>query len=798
MACIAFLSVAPRWIAVQRYGRAAILLALACAPFPIFAVDTPTAWQLIDDGDAPTAGGGRPFAFDTARQRAVLLNPADGPFVSTTWELAGEDWIRRFLPEPTPVGNGCATFDEGRGVTVHFGGGLPGASHINETWEYDGAQWVERQLATNPPARASCGLTYDSVRQVVVLFGGWASPGVLQPLNDTWEYNGTNWNQVQTRDSPSPRARVAMTFDRNQGATVLFGGTPGFSAVLADTWEYNGNNWRKKNTQSSPSARHAAGMAYDRTRLRTVLFGGVASGVGDFGDTWEYNGTTWIQMSPVQSPRPRNDFRMDYDTARAKVIGFGGDASDDDDFNDTWTYDGTTWTQVALSGLPSARSGFGMAYDPLLDAVVLYGGREAGFDWPTTAVFDTWHFDGSTWTKQDSAGAPTASTSVLLAFDANRAGLVSFSGQNQTAALVADLHEYVGDPRQWVSSPTFSLDPRQGYGWTAAPSLGGTLLFGGWACCTFEGFHYAANDTWVLSGNLWEQKFPPTSPAGRRAHALTFDIESGRGILYAGELQTGADLADTWIYDGNDWQLVMASSPPGQRTGHSMAYDAARDRIVLYGDASTPEGVTWEFDGTQWLARPTPFQPGPDRCNNPIAYDAKREVIFLFGGDACQAGFWYNDTWAYGPDPDGDGIVGGLDNCRNVANANQANTDGDPAGDACDCAAADPTVFAVPAEVTGLTFASDHVTLSWDSAAPGAGSATVHDVVRGALNELPVGSGPQETCLAPGISASSTTDTAVPTSGTGFWYLARGRNVCGAGTYGTQSGGPERTTNACP
>jgi hypothetical protein len=39
---------------------------------------------------------------------------------------------------------------------------------------------------------------------------------------------------------------------------------------------------------------------------------------------------------------------------------------------------------------------------------------------------------------------------------------------------------------------------------------------------------------------------------------------------------------------------------------------------------------------------------------------------------------------------------------------------------------------------------------------------------------------------------------AVPASGRGFYYPARGRNACGSGTYGTQSNGAARTTNTCP
>ena len=41
-------------------------------------------------------------------------------------------------------------------------------------------------------------------------------------------------------------------------------------------------------------------------------------------------------------------------------------------------------------------------------------------------------------------------------------------------------------------------------------------------------------------------------------------------------------------------------------------------------------------------------------------------------------------------------------------------------------------------------------------------------------------------------------DMATPPSGAGFWYLVRGRNACGSGSYGQQSDSVERTTEVCP
>jgi hypothetical protein len=153
-------------------------------------------------------------------------------------------------------------------------------------------------------------------------------------------------------------------------------------------------------------------------------------------------------------------------------------------------------------------------------------------------------------------------------------------------------------------------------------------------------------------------------------------------------------------------------------------------------------------------------------------------------------------------DADGDGVQDYQDNCRGTMNPGQENADGDAAGDPCDCAPSDPTGFATPGEVGGFQIGSggDESNLEWFcSASVTAGSATLYDVPRGALHEFPVGAGSFETCVTPGgVSIPTATDLDTPEIGEGFWYLVRGRNACGVGTYGFRSNGIERVTTVCP
>jgi len=217
-----------------------------------------------------------------------------------------------------------------------------------------------------------------------------------------------------------------------------------------------------------------------------------------------------------------------------------------------------------------------------------------------------------------------------------------------------------------------------------------------------------------------------------------------------------------------------------------------------------------------------PFAPNSDQAN----HDADA------AGDACDADddndsvpdvsdncpILANSGQA---DADADGSGNACDNCPAAANPGQGNADGDGFGDACDACPAVPSpiqddtdldgvadpcdcdpldhdAFAIPGEVTGLSLAADALTLSWDPAWPAAGEWTLHDLVRGRLDELPVGGGASEACVAAGLYDATAADPALPPARRGFYYAVRAWNVCGVGSYGATSAGGARVTAACP
>lgn len=164
------------------------------------------------------------------------------------WEYDGVDWVERtaVIAAPRPFA-GEMVFDAAHGSVVMFGGiGAP-----RDLWAWDGAQWTRHSSPTGPRSRFDPGLAYDLARRKLVLFGG-ALDNLLAELNDMWEWDGDAW----TNRAPRVLARQsgAVVYDPFFEKIVLFGGdqfveaSPGTGAgagvgLLNDTWQWDGTQW---------------------------------------------------------------------------------------------------------------------------------------------------------------------------------------------------------------------------------------------------------------------------------------------------------------------------------------------------------------------------------------------------------------------------------------------------------------------------------------------------------------------------------------------------------------------------
>jgi len=175
------------------------------------------------------------------------------------------------------------------------------------------------------------------------------------------------------------------------------------------------------------------------------------------------------------------------------------------------------------------------------------------------------------------------------------------------------------------------------------------ILFGGGS----ENF-IRLQDTWAydLDTNTWTDMSPISSPSGRNVHAMAYDAQSDRVILFGGGIVGGTGASDTWAYDfnTNTWTDMSPISSPGSRILHRMVYDARSDRVILFGGLEFPANVfydeTWayDFDTNAWTQLSPSTKPFGRVCFA-MAYDAESDRVVLFGAETDQGLF--ADTWAY-------------------------------------------------------------------------------------------------------------------------------------------------------
>lgn len=293
-----------------------------------------------------------------ASSRGVVLFGGESSIVlSDTWVWNGEEWKQKF-PATSPPARfvSAMAYDKARDEVVLFGGAGSDGYGLADTWVWNGEDWKQKFPAHSPPGLSEHGMAYDAAHREVVLFGGFgSSSGEFE----TWVWNGEDWQQKFPANSPGSERGVEgrAAYDEATKRVVLFGGVIPFAHFAAsDTWEWDGSNWENKSSSVGPDGLFGRFTeAYDAARRKIVVFGvsevnGVSGPV-----TWLWDGSTWEQVMPHNSPPERGD-AMAYDAGHRKVVFFDGD--------NTSVWNGSDWRVLLLSNSPSSRMDYAMASNP--------------------------------------------------------------------------------------------------------------------------------------------------------------------------------------------------------------------------------------------------------------------------------------------------------------------------------------------------------------------------------------------------------------------------------------------------
>jgi cysteine-rich repeat protein len=284
----------------------------------------------------PVPASAAQLIFDTVAGQIWLFAGYGGPvgvsavLANDTWQEVGES--SSSLPD---LSRPEMAYDPLRGTTLLFGSS--NGSSPTETYLWDGT-WVGFETEHTPPARSQHALAYDGTRDRMLLFGGGNAGG---PLNDTWSFDGIDWEELHPREAPSARSSHAMVTDA-QGRVVLYGGSGVAASGPDDLWRWQDGEWHALGDHQGPGSRSQHEMAYDRVRQRVVLFGSFDE---TRTDTWEWDGTSWLQAA-IDGPGIRDGHGLAYDANRRQVHLFGGFYDDGID----WEWSGPLGASAAERG----------------------------------------------------------------------------------------------------------------------------------------------------------------------------------------------------------------------------------------------------------------------------------------------------------------------------------------------------------------------------------------------------------------------------------------------------------------
>lgn len=240
----------------------------------------------------PSARTGARMVYDSIRSRLLLIGGSTGGpgSMNDAWAWTGTTWQLVSNSVPNTGDGASACFDSFRDRVFL----LP--SNSSHPFEWDGVSWLPVVTSGAPPSRSSAAVAFDHARGCVVMHGGQGSGGLL---DDTWEWSGSSWQyKAQLSSGPySGRVSHAMYFDSVRQRIVMIGGygivptgpyTTGLQP-MAGEWEWDGIAWSYGGT--APQGIAQAGVAFDTARNVAWVFGGVDTNGTSIGSTWQRAGS---------------------------------------------------------------------------------------------------------------------------------------------------------------------------------------------------------------------------------------------------------------------------------------------------------------------------------------------------------------------------------------------------------------------------------------------------------------------------------------------------------------------------
>ena len=557
--------------------------------------------------------------------------------------------------------------------------------------------WVQlNPSGTAPAARLRASAAYDATSNSLILFGGNNCSTTY--YNDVWILSNANglggtpsWTKLSTfGTAPSIRESSAVIYDSVNNVLTVYGGD-GNGVYFGDVFTLSNANgsggtavWTQlAPTGTAPSARTGVTAIYDSVHNRMTVFGGFYK-IITLTDSWVLtfpNGIggapAWTKISPTGTAPSLGYYSAVYDSIANAMYVFAGSSSasklsgDDHAFilSNANGIGASAWTR----GGPATRYAQSTFYDSVSNGMFVFGGQHA---LTNTNFSDYWELGNAIgsnnlkWTLVTVKGTHPASRGGHVAlYDRGSNRMMMFAGEKGFPGACANdywimtgANNVVGAKPTWISETIAgTLPAARAHLSGAYDSTTNTLIvFGGYNC---QSTYF--NDVWVLSnanavsGTLAWTQLSPTGPgpSPRQSASAIYNSAANTLTVFGGDAGS-TPFSDLWILSNANgaggapvWTQITTSNGPAARSGHTATYDSVNNLMTVFGgwNGSSLLGDAWVLSaangqgGTPVWNQIVPLTAAPPRRFHSAIYDPVSNQMNIFGGAASLAPFFPDD-----------------------------------------------------------------------------------------------------------------------------------------------------------
>ncbi|MDM8522467.1 SBBP repeat-containing protein [Desulfococcaceae bacterium HSG8] len=381
----------------------------------------------------------------------------------------------------------------------------------------------------------------------------------------------------------------------------------------------------------------------------------------------------------------------------------GSDSGSPDDYTGAayiFHYDGTSWTQEAKLTANDRTQGdsFGQSVSVSGDYAVVGAYQDSAY------VF---HYDGTFWTQQakltahDGAQGDHFGVPVSVSDDYALVGAFYDDDKGVDSGSAYIFHY---DGTSWMQQAKLTADDgAQGDHFGISVFVSGDYALVGARYDDDKGSDSGSAYVFHYDGTSWVQQAKLTAADGAQGDRFGRSVSVSGDHAVVGAIyddDRGSDSGSAYIfhYDGTSWtqqaKLTADDGAQDDRFGQSVSVSGDYAVVGAIGDgdngADFGAAYVFHYDGTSWVQQ-AKFTAYDGQGNN---YDYFGYSVFMSGNyvlvgtsddeKALGSGSAYIYEMDCFTDTDEDGVPDGQDNCPDVPNMGQTDTDGDSLGDACD------------------------------------------------------------------------------------------------------------------